>query len=157
MRLYHGSYCKIARIDLDCARKYKDFGSGFYLTPDYQRSVKMAMRSVLLNNHGSPEVNAYIFNRALCPTDFKIKEFKSCNWEWAAFVMNNRDKTLNPPYSHGYDIVIGPVADSSVDPIIRQYRNKFGKSYLEPNNLKVLAEQLKYPGERYIQYVGCSV
>lgn len=156
MRLYHGSYCRIECIDLSLARKYKDFGVGFYLTPAFQRAVKMAMRSVELNQEGAPEVNAYLFYKSNCPKEVKIKEFKTCNWEWAEFVMKNRDKSQNPPYKHEYDIVIGPVADSSVDSEIRMYREEYGNAYLNRECLKQLASRLKYSGERYVQYCFCT-
>lgn len=156
MRLYHGSYCQIERVELAHAKKYKDFGSGFYLTPDYGRAVKMAFRSVELNGDGEVEVNTFIFNKSACPQELSIKEFRNANWEWAEFVMRNRDKSQNPPYNHGYDIVIGPVADSVVDSVMETYKEEFGEDYLEPDNLKILAERLKYPGEKYIQYCFCT-
>lgn len=156
MRLYHGSYCKIDQIDLTFSRKYKDFGSGFYLTDDFGRAVKMAFRSKELNNRGEAEVNSFIFNRSGCPQDLNIKVFNGYNWEWAEFIMNNRDKSQNPPYAHGYDIVIGPVADSSVDSEIASYKDEFGDSYLDHDNLSILASRLKYSGEKYIQYCFCT-
>ena len=156
MRLYHGSYCVIESIDLSLTRRNKDFGAGFYLTPMYGRAVTMAFRSVALNGRGSAEVNAYIFNKSACPKDIRIKEFKTNDWEWARFVMMNRDKSLMPPYAHDYDIVIGPVADSSVDPVIEAYKIEFGHEYLTPDNLKILAGRLKYSGDRYIQYCFCT-
>lgn len=155
MRLYHGSNCRITDIDLSKSRSYKDFGKGFYLTPDFGRAVTMANRSVVLNHFGSPEVNSYIFNKSACASNLRIKEFKSNNWEWAAFVMMNRDKSLTPPYEHGYDIVIGPVADSSVDPEIKAYQQEFGNDFLLPKNLSILAMRLKYHGN-YIQYCFCT-
>ena len=155
MRLYHGSYCRITDIDLKKVRDYKDFGRGFYLTPDFGRAVTMANRSVILNHTGTPEVSPFIFHRLSCSKDLKIKEFKSGNWEWAQFVMMNRDKSLTPPYAHDFDIVIGPVADSSVDTEIEAYRQEFGEDYLLPENLRILANRLKYHC-RYIQYCFCS-
>ncbi|MDE6643118.1 MAG: DUF3990 domain-containing protein [Muribaculaceae bacterium] len=156
MRLYHGSFCKISEIDLTHSRNYKDFGAGFYLTPDFGRAVKMAMRSVELNNNGSPEVNSFIFNKTSCPEDIAIKEFKTNTWEWARFIMQNRDKSLIPPYKHDYDIIIGPVADSIVDPVIESYKSEFGNNYLELKNLQILAQRLKYPGTKYTQYCFCT-
>lgn len=155
MRLYHGSYCKISAIDLAKCRKFKDFGSGFYLTPDFGRAVTMANRSVLINQIGVPEVNAFIFNKPASEGNLKIREFKSNDWEWADFVMMNRDKTLDPPYFHGFDVVIGPVADSSVDSEIEAYRKEFGEDYRMKDNLIVLAKRLKYSG-KYIQYCFCT-
>lgn len=156
MRLYHGSYCRINEIDLAFSRDYKDFGSGFYPTPDFGRAVNMANRSVTLNNGGEAEVNPFIFNKSTCHDDLRIKVFKDSNWEWAEFVMMNRDKSQIPPYNHGYDIVIGPVADSVVDPVIEAYKKEFGDRYLDRDNLKVLASRLKYSGEKYIQYCFCT-
>lgn len=156
MRLYHGSYCKITAIDLTQSKKYKDFGTGFYLTPTFARAVKMAYRSVELNGGGSPEVNPFIFNKSTCSKEVKIKEFKTENWEWAKFVMMNRDKSFVPPYDHGYDIVIGPVADSSVDAEVRRYKEEFKEECLNPDNLRILAKRLKYSGERYTQYCFCT-
>lgn len=110
----------------------------------------MANRSVTLNNKGEAEVIPYIFNKAICPNTLKIKIFKDSNWEWEEFVMRNRDKSQKPPYDHGYDIVIGPVADSAVDPTIETYKNEFGYKYLDKENLRILATRLKYSGEKYI-------
>lgn len=155
MRLYHGSYCRINEIDLSKSRNFKDFGKGFYLTPDFSRAVTMANRSVVLNLSGTPEINPYIFNKSSCPPDLIIREFKSNNWEWAKFVMMNRDKSLNPPFKHSFDIVIGPVADSSVDREIQEYKREFGDKYLLPQNLKILAMRLKYHNT-YIQYCFCT-
>lgn len=70
--------------------------------------------------------------------------------------MKNRDRSAEMPYAHGYDIVIGPVADSSVDPVIKDYREEFGDDYLLKENLQILASRLKYPGDRYIQYCFCT-
>lgn len=155
MRLYHGSYCRITTIDLKKSREFKDFGKGFYLTPDFGRAVTMANRSVVLNHMGSPEVNPFIFNRSRCPSEIKIKEFKTSNWEWAEFVMKNRDRQHKPAFSHEFDIVIGPVADSSVDPEIHAYKEEFGSDYLLKKNLRILAQRLMYRSQ-YIQYCFCT-
>ncbi len=156
MRLYHGSNCKILEINLQCSRKYKDFGAGFYLTPDYGRAVNMANRCVDLEQCGNAEVNPFVFNRSTCPPSIRIKEFRKYNWEWAEFVMRNRDKSLIPPYDHGYDIVIGPVADSRVDPIIADYKHKFSNEILNHDHLQELASRLTYPGPTYVQYCFCT-
>lgn len=156
MRLFHGSYCNITVIDLSFARGFKDFGPGFYLTPDFSRAVNMASRSVILNRGGTAEINPFIFNKTRAGRELKIKEFKTTNWEWAMFVMMNRDKNLNPPFHHDYDVVIGPVADSSVDADIEEYKRFYGNNYLEQDNLEVLAEKLKYPGNNYVQYCFCT-
>lgn len=155
MKLYHGSNCRIIKVDLRFSKSNKDFGTGFYLTPDYQRAITMANRCTVLNNSGSPEVNPFIFNKSSCKERIKIKEFKTNDEEWAEFVMMNRDRKNH--FTHDYDLVIGPVADSWVDPEIAKYKKEFGDSFLLQKNLKILAQRLKYPGPQYIQYCFCTV
>ena len=75
MRLFHGSNCKITKVDLSFSRLFMDFGKGFYLTPDFQRALTMANRATELKNEGTPQINRFIFNRSSCPPDLKIKEF----------------------------------------------------------------------------------
>lgn len=67
MRLYHGSNCRISKVDLSFSRRYMDFGPGFYLTPDFQRAITMANRAVALNGNGNPEINPFIFNKSCVP------------------------------------------------------------------------------------------
>ncbi|MDE6485358.1 MAG: DUF3990 domain-containing protein [Duncaniella sp.] len=156
MKLYHGSNRRITEVDLSFSRHYKDFGAGFYLTPDYARAVRMATRCAELEQIGLPEVNSFFFNRKQCVAHLKIKEFRHNDWEWAKFVMMCRDKSCAPPFAHDYDVVIGPVADSSVDPVIEEYRDEYGQDYLAPENLHILAARLRYSGAPYIQYCFCT-
>jgi len=154
MRLFHGSNLLIDQIDLDKSKSHKDFGNGFYLTQDYSRAVRMANRTVAIQGIGSPEITPFIFNLQKARNSLSVKIFKERTAEWALFVMNNRDRNIS--FSHRYDIVIGPVADSRVDPIINDYKEMFGDDYDKPENLKKLAKLLKYPGPEYIQYCFCT-
>lgn len=44
--LYHGSYAKIEKINLSNCLDGKDFGSGFYLTTDYEQAAKFIKTSI---------------------------------------------------------------------------------------------------------------
>ena len=46
IRLYHGSNQKIEVPDLQHSKPFKDFGSGFYLSPDKQQAWDMAFQKV---------------------------------------------------------------------------------------------------------------
>ena len=46
MILYHGSNTDIEQIDLKAGIPYKDFGQGFYLTPDIETAKRMAQKKV---------------------------------------------------------------------------------------------------------------
>lgn len=45
MRLYHGSSVVIDKIDMSLSKVGKDFGCGFYLSPDMDQAEKMAATS----------------------------------------------------------------------------------------------------------------
>ena len=154
--LYHGSNMRIERIDLSFSRYYRDFGKGFYLTPDYGRAVRMATRTHEIRNFGTPTVNDFRFDRKSCGAEIRIKEFLFNTAEWALFILENRYRNRINKFSHVFDIVIGPVADSPVDITLRDYMLEFGNEYGKTENLELLAKKLIYPGKTYTQYCFCT-
>lgn len=54
MKLYHGSNTSIDEIGLKRGRRGKDFGQGFYLTPDRRQAQQMAERTVDREEAGAP-------------------------------------------------------------------------------------------------------
>ena len=48
MILYHGTNADFDRISLTIGLRYKDFGWGFYLTPDRKTAVRMAQKKARL-------------------------------------------------------------------------------------------------------------
>ena len=48
MLLYHGSNVQISKIDLSKSKPNKDFGSGFYLSDDFEQAKEMAKMAVKL-------------------------------------------------------------------------------------------------------------
>ncbi|MBR5550108.1 MAG: DUF3990 domain-containing protein, partial [Kiritimatiellae bacterium] len=63
MILYHGSNTKVEAVDLSRCRPNKDFGQGFYLTPDKSAAEKMALRTVRRFG-GTPFLMTYDFDEA---------------------------------------------------------------------------------------------
>lgn len=113
MTLYHGTNADIDAIDLNQGLRHKDFGKGFYLTPDRTTAIRMAQKKARLFG-GVPTLITYEMDDAALHSDLKVKVFpeKACV-EWLIFVDANRDrKTVTP--IHNYDIVIGPIADDGV-------------------------------------------
>ena len=41
MRLYHGTNVAFDAIDLTKSKPYKDFGRGFYLSPNYEQAMEL--------------------------------------------------------------------------------------------------------------------
>lgn len=153
MRLLHGSYMDITKPDLALCKANNDFGKGFYLTPDWKRAWQMAKRSSVVH-HGRITVNAFLFYPKKCEErGFCIKKFDGFTSEWAKFILDNRGCSN---FKHGYDIVIGPVADAIIDQEIDAYKHEYGKAYLEDANLKTFASRVSQFGYDYIQYCFCT-
>lgn len=121
MTLYHGTNVDIEHIDLERGMRHKDFGKGFYLTPDRTTAIRMAQKKVRLFG-GMPTLITYELEETALHSDLKVKVFpeKACT-EWLVFVDANRDRK-NVKTIHDYDIVIGPIADDGVVLQLTNYR-----------------------------------
>ena len=122
MRLYHGSNMAITDIDLSRCRPNKDFGLGFYLSPDKTAAEKMAHRTVKRFG-GSPYVMTYDFNDADLER-FTLRRFEKPTVEWAMFVMANRRGVIGAQehnLDNKFDIVIGPIANDDLALLFRQF------------------------------------
>ena len=111
MILYHGTNVPFEEIDLKKSRLGKDFGVGFYLTPDKTVAERQAARKLLQFGVGFANVISYEWNELSCE-GLSIKKYGGYSIEWAEFVLENRkNRTMNQV--HSYDIVIGPIADDT--------------------------------------------
>ena len=113
MILYHGTNEDIKAIDLTRGMRHKDFGKGFYLTPDRNTAIRMAQKKARLFG-GSATLITYEMDDAALKSDLKVQIFpeQACV-EWLIFVDANRDRKNVAPI-HDYDIVVGPIADDGV-------------------------------------------
>ena len=121
MTLYHGTNADFERISLTIGLRHKDFGWGFYLTPDRQTAIRMAQKRARLFG-GVPTLITFELDEAALTSDLKVKVFpeKACV-EWLLFVDANRDRKNTEPI-HDYDIVIGPIANDGVVLQLTNYR-----------------------------------
>lgn len=153
MRLYHGSYCKITKVDLSYSEPHKDFGRGFYLTDDFSNAVLVANWKQRIKQSPTAEITPFIFNRQICPESLKIKDLSKNRIEWIKFIIANRDHNIN--FKHDYDIVIGPVADDNVNKIIEEFKDSFPDNFNTDEVLLELANRLLYK-RNYTQYCFCT-
>ncbi|GHV09769.1 hypothetical protein FACS1894162_1110 [Bacteroidia bacterium] len=122
MRVYHGSYTKIDKIDLSKCAPNKDFGRGFYVTKFRNHAENWA--KVIGEKNGAEGIvtefdySESAFTQHIC----KIKHFDNYNEEWLDFIVMNRDKNIAEP-AHAYDIVEGPVANDKVQITLKSYLN----------------------------------
>ena len=126
MILYHGSNTHIEEIDLKRGRRGKDFGQGFYLSPDRLQAQQMAERTVDREEAGAPILTTYQFDDSILfrPSDLKVKVFDGYSQEWAEFIMMNRRNKSNKQ-AHDYDIVYGPIANDKVGLQISRYQLQY--------------------------------
>ena len=135
--LYHGSNVFINKIDLSVCKPDKDFGCGFYLTDIREQAMDMARRRCKILNSGEPSVTSFSFDETLLTRNIlNIKTFDMPSVEWAKFILNNRHASHNH-FHHGYDIVIGPIADDGVAFQLGRYERGL-------ITIETLAEELKY-------------
>ena len=121
MTLYHGTNADIEAIDLTKGLRYKDFGKGFYLTPEKTTAVRMAQKKARLFG-GIPTLITYELDESALQSDLKVKIIpEKASVEWFLFVDANRDRKNTEPI-HDYDIVIGPIADDGVVLQLTNYR-----------------------------------
>jgi len=120
MRVYHGSYTKVDKIDLSKCKPNKDFGKGFYVTKFRNHAEEWG--KIIGEKYGTDgfvsefEFSENDFTKSIC----KIKHFDAYDEEWLDFVVKNRDKNSKTPV-HDYDIVIGPVANDKIQNTLRLY------------------------------------
>jgi len=121
MKLYHGTNADIETIDLTKGLRYKDFGKGFYLTPNRETACRMAQKRARLFG-GTATLITYELDDSALQSDLKVKVFpEKASVEWLLFVDANRDRKNQQPV-HDYDIVVGPIADDGVVLQLTNYR-----------------------------------
>lgn len=98
--IYHGSYCKVAEPKIMDGKFTKDFGKGFYCTILVEQAEKWAKK------YSTPVINKYEYNEN---PNLKIKNFTMMTEEWLDFIISCRSGK-----KHGYDIVVGAMADDQV-------------------------------------------
>ncbi|MDL2213086.1 DUF3990 domain-containing protein [Bacteroides sp. OttesenSCG-928-N06] len=121
MRVYHGSYVKIDKIDLSLCRPNRDFGQGFYVTKFHKHAQNWSINVSRRHKKSQPIITEFeysenAFTQSIC----KIKRFEKYDEAWLDFVVMNRNEN-NPTPAHNYDIVEGPVADDKVQNRIDAY------------------------------------
>ena len=145
IKRYHGSNQKIEVPDLVHSKPFKDFGRGFYLSPNKQQAWDMAFQKVSQTKEGKAEVTEFLFDEiAMTAGELKVLNYPDYSEEWALFVLNNRDKNAQHP-THDYDIVYGPIADDGVTFQLRRYEGGV-------ISLPKLVEELKYAKGITFQY-----
>ena len=147
IKLYHGSNISIGQINLSIGRKGKDFGQGFYLSPDLQQARRMAQIAVEREGFGKPMVTTYCFDeKHLADGSVRYKCFEAYTTEWAEFIVANRQNRTDTPV-HDFDIVYGPIANDRVGVQVQRYMQRY-------IDVERLVEELKFITPTFQYFFG---
>lgn len=137
--MYHGSYAKIEKISLSDCLDGKDFGSGFYLTTDYEQAAKFIKTSIakaVKNRLIKSDINfGYVTTfrfEKVCGVS--VYDFRKADKNWLHYVAGNRKKGIFEEELNklrGYDIVSGKIANDATNRVITAYINNV---YGEPGS-----------------------
>jgi len=125
--LYHGTISLFNKPDANKGKPFKDFGRGFYVSPEKQNAINIASRNKLIEESRNKRlkktenVSAYLYTFELDLSilkDYSVKEFTNADKEWLLFVLANRSSRDK---SHSYDVVIGPTANDDTRASLRAY------------------------------------
>lgn len=149
MILYHGTNVQFGVIDLSKSRVGKDFGVGFYLTPDEAVAKRQGQRKFVQFGSGKPTVMAYSWEPS---EELKILKFDNYCLEWAEFILANRNNKTRVQ-AHEYDVVIGPIADDTVGFQIRRVEDGIISmtQFLEEIKYNVVTIQYLFATEKAIK------
>ena len=127
--LYHGSYCKVQKADLNHCKRFKDFGQGFYLTTDKNQAENFALlssrRAIAAGkidpsqNYGIVSIFQYQNNE-----DLKIKIFPEADTDWLHCVVGHRKPNMfNTEITklETFDVIGGKIADDDTNAAILAY------------------------------------
>lgn len=139
--LYHGSNIEVKEPKIIQSKRLLDFGTGFYLTSDYEQAKKWALRTTNRREEGIPTISVFSIEESKFDK-LNVLTFSGADKNWLRYISANRtDKSAKDLY----DIVIGPVAN---DQAIRTVNN-FLKGYFTED----IAIQLLKPQKLKDQYV----
>lgn len=155
MIVYHGSNQDIEEIDLSKGSRFKDFGKGFYVTPNLETAERMARKKVELFN-GEPIVIYYEFDEsAFESSELNVLIYpEKATAEWIHFIEHNRNRNKNTGL-HTFDIVKGPIADDGVAVQLEKVRRHADQAELIALDLqdKYLDQQIYFGTLRSLKYL----
>jgi hypothetical protein len=109
--IYHGGTDIVKTPKILQIYKGRDFGVGFYTTNIKSQAEKWAVRQKLSRHVNKAILNYYEYDEQNAIEKLNIKIFDDYSIEWLDLVVSCRQ---SGSYSHGYDIVIGKVANDDV-------------------------------------------
>ena len=144
MKIFHGSNIEVKNPKILTSARVGDFGRGFYTTSNLEQARRWAQIRAKQEDVQSGivtvfEVSDMIFENS----ELRIKTFEKADEEWLDFVLENRKNT---EFEHGFDLVVGPVADDRVYVCLNMLEDGLADRETVIKKLKtyVLADQILF-------------
>lgn len=128
--VYHGSTVRVTKPNPALGADRKDFGRGFYTTPNKQQAEKFASLKAKRQDVAQGWVSVF------SPPGFDelaVTTYPAADRAWFDFVLTNRGF---PEFAAGVpalsaDVIIGPVANDAVGLVLNQF---IGGTYGDPRS-----------------------
>ena len=144
MKLYHGSHIEVKNPKILSSSRVGDFGRGFYTTSSLEQARRWAQIRAKQEDVQSGIVTVFeVPDTIFENSELRIKTFEKADEEWLDFVLENRKNT---EFEHGFDLVIGPVADDRVYVCLNMLEDGLADRETVIKKLKtyVLADQILF-------------
>lgn len=123
MRVYHGGFTEISDPKILSPAHPMDFGSGFYVTTDFDQAKRWSLIKKDRFHYERAVVSLFEMGNQIFKKDgLKSKVFHKADEEWLDFVMSNRQDIS---FSYDYDVVMGAVANDNVYESLNLYEAGF--------------------------------
>ena len=123
MTVYHGGFSEVSEPKILKLSHPTDFGSGFYVTTDYDQAKRWSLIKKDRFHYERAIVSLFEMDNAIFRTnDLKSKVFHKADEEWLDFVLANRQDIH---FSYDYDVVMGAVANDNVYASLNLYEEGF--------------------------------
>ena len=151
MLIYHGSDISVTQPRILPANRLLDFGEGFYTTSSLEQAKRWALRVMERRSSRTQIISFYEFDEPKAQGELNIMQFDSPSSQWLNFVTACR---MNKNAEHGYDIVMGPVANDNVYATIQLYETGLLSETETIIRLKVeeIYDQILFHTEKALQY-----
>ena len=154
MKLYHGSNIEVKNPKILTSARVGDFGRGFYTTSSLEQARRWAQIRAKQEDVQSGIVTVFeVPDTIFENSELRIKTFEKADEEWLDFVLENRK---NVEFEHGFDLVIGPVADDRVYVCLNMLEDGLADRETVIKKLKtyVLADQILFHTSKSLLFLN---
>ena len=144
MKVYHGTSKMIQKPQIMLSEIGREFGIGFYVTPNREMAVKNAKRAAgkgFIYDNPKPILNVYELDTDKIMTEFRTIRLEGYSKQWLDFIFRCY---TDIHFVHHYDVVFGNAVTAEIQDIISPYR--YGKIY----EAEVLDRLSSMPGTEQI-------